>query len=53
MTYMIPEECLPLELPEIKTYQPTETGEPPLGHAEKWAWDTKTNTIVNVSEIDN
>ena len=53
MPYMIPEECLPLELPEIKTYQPTETGEPPLGHAEKWAWDTKTNTIVNVSEIDN
>ena len=53
MPYMIPEECLPLELPEIKTYQPTETGEPPLGHAEKWAWDTKTNTILNVSEIDN
>ena len=53
MPYMIPEECLPLELPEIKTYQPTETGEPPLGHAEKWAWNTKTNRVVIVSEINN
>ena len=53
MPYMIPEECLPLELPEIKTYQPTETGEPPLGHAEKWAWDTKINQVVDVSEIDH
>ena len=53
MPYMIPEECLPLELPEIKTYQPTETGEPPLGHAEKWAWDTVNRCVVNVSAIDN
>ena len=35
--YMLPEDCLPLELPEIDKYQPTETGEPPLGHAKKWA----------------
>ena len=53
MPYMIPEECLPLELPEIKTYQPTETGEPPLGHAEKWAWDTTNRCVVDVSAIDN
>jgi len=49
---MIPEECLPIELPEIKEYKPTETGEPPLGRATKWAWDTKTNTVVENSKID-
>ena len=38
MPYMIPTECLPLELPEIDKYEPTETGEPPLGRARKWAW---------------
>ena len=53
MPYMIPEECLPLELPEIKTYQPTETGEPPLGHAERWAWDTTKNAVVDKKLIDN
>lgn len=42
MPYMIPEECLPLELPEVAKFLPTETGEPPLGHATRWAWDTKT-----------
>ena len=50
---MIPEECLPIELPEIKEYKPTETGEPPLGRAEKWAWDTKQNKIVENTLIDN
>ena len=49
----ISEECLPLELPEVSEFKPTATGEPPLGHAQKWAWDTKTNTVVNVSDIDN
>ncbi len=49
---MIPEDCLPIELPEIKEYKPTETGEPPLGRAEKWAWDTKTNQVVENSLID-
>ena len=53
MPYMIPKECLPLELPEISDYKPTETGEPPLGHAKHWAWDTKTDTVVDVSHIDN
>jgi len=53
MPYMIPKECLPLELPEIDKYQPTETGEPPLGRAKQWAWDTKTDTVVDVSDIDN
>lgn len=41
MPYMVPEECLPIELPEVDQYKPTETGEPPLGHAQKWAWDTE------------
>ena len=50
--YMIPEECLPLELPEIDKYQPTETGEPPLGRATKWAWDTANNKVVDNSLID-
>jgi leucyl-tRNA synthetase len=53
MPYMIPKECLPLELPEIDKYQPTETGEPPLGRAKKWAWDTKTDSVVDNSLIDN
>jgi len=53
MPYMIPKECLPLELPEIDEYKPTETGEPPLGRAKVWAWDTNTNTVVDKSLIDN
>ena len=50
---MIPEECLPLELPEISDYKPTETGEPPLGHAVKWAFDTVNKQVVEKSLIDN
>ena len=53
MPYMIPKECLPLELPEVDEYKPTETGEPPLGHAKIWAWDTKFDKVVSVDEIDN
>lgn len=53
MPYMIPAECLPLELPEIDQYKPTETGEPPLGHAKKWAWNTEKNEVVDKSLIDN
>ena len=36
MPYMLDESKLPLELPEIDKYLPTETGEPPLGRAAKW-----------------
>lgn len=50
---MIPESALPLELPEIEDYKPTETGEPPLGHARKWAFDTRCNKVVDRSSIDN
>ena len=52
MPYMIPEECLPLQLPEVDQYKPTEDGQPPLGHAKKWAWNTATNSIADVAEID-
>ena len=51
--YMIPEECLPLQLPEVDQYKPTETGEPPLGHAQKWAWDTEKNEVVDKSLVNN
>jgi len=53
MPQMVPEECLPLELPEVDKFLPTETGEPPLGNAKRWAWDTKTNSVVENSLIDN
>lgn len=53
MPQMIPEDCLPLELPEVDKYEPTETGEPPLGRAKKWAWDTESRSVVDCSAIDN
>ena len=53
MPYMIPEECLPLELPEVDQYKPTEDGQPPLGHAKKWAWDTVNRSVVDCSTIDH
>ncbi len=52
MPYMIPADKLPIELPEIDKYQPTETGEPPLGRAVKWAWDTEKEEIVDKALID-
>ena len=53
MPYMIPEECLPLLLPDVDQYKPTESGEPPLGHARRWAWDTANNCVADKSAIDN
>lgn len=53
MPYMLPEEALPLELPEIDKYEPTETGEPPLGRAKMWAWDTVANAVTSKDRIDN
>ena len=52
---MIPEECLPIQLPEVKDFKPTETGEPPLGNATKWAWNETTRSVVDcnlVNEVD-
>lgn len=53
MPQMIAKEYLPIELPEVEKYLPTETGEPPLGNAEVWAWDTVANKVVNNNEINN
>ena len=53
MPQMMPEDKLPVELPEIDKYQPTESGEPPLGRATKWAWDTEKEEIVDKALIDN
>ncbi|MBR4533694.1 MAG: leucine--tRNA ligase [Bacteroidaceae bacterium] len=50
---MIPEECLPLQLPDVDKFLPTETGEPPLGNATKWAWDEQNKKVVENSLIDN
>ena len=50
---MIPEECLPVQLPEVEKFLPTETGEPPLGNATVWAWDEANKQIVENSKIDN
>ena len=53
MPYMVPEECLPLELPEIDKYEPTETGEPPLGRAKIWAWNEAERKVVDKSLVDD
>ncbi|RKE98517.1 leucine--tRNA ligase [Ichthyenterobacterium magnum] len=49
MPQMIEAKHLPIRLPEVEKYLPTETGEPPLGRADVWAWDTNTNTVVSNS----
>lgn len=38
LPYLIEEEELPLLLPDVDKYLPTETGEPPLGRAEDWKY---------------
>ncbi|KQC30952.1 leucine--tRNA ligase [Flagellimonas eckloniae] len=53
MPQMIADEHLPLELPEVEKYLPTETGEPPLGNATVWAWDTEQCTVVNNELINH
>ena len=50
--YPIPEECLPLELPEVTDFKPTASGEPPLGHAKRWAWDEANRAVVATERID-
>ena len=49
MPQMVPEACLPLQLPEVTKFLPTETGEPPLGNATRWAWDTENNCVTENS----
>ncbi|MBR1711784.1 MAG: leucine--tRNA ligase [Alloprevotella sp.] len=53
MPQMLPEECLPLELPDVDKFLPTETGEPPLGNARQWAWDTERRSVVDKSLVNN
>ena len=53
MPYALPEECLPLELPAVTEFKPTATGEPPLGHAQVWAWDEHNRKVVDKKLIDN
>lgn len=53
MPQMIDAKHLPITLPEVEKYLPTETGEPPLGNANVWAWCTKENKVVDNSKINN
>ena len=52
MPQMVPAECLPIELPEVTKFLPTETGEPPLGNATRWAWDTVNRCVTENARID-
>jgi len=53
MPQMIDAAHLPIKLPEVEKYLPTETGEPPLGNATDWAWCTETNSVVSNDKINN
>ncbi len=49
---MVPEECLPIQLPQVENFKPTESGEPPLGNALIWAWDEVNKQVVDKKLID-
>lgn len=53
MPQMLPLEKLPLELPNVDKFLPTETGEPPLGRASQWAWDTQKNEVTDTDKVNN
>ncbi|PHR97255.1 MAG: leucine--tRNA ligase [Leeuwenhoekiella sp.] len=53
MPQMIDAAHLPIHLPEVEKYLPTEEGEPPLGRADVWAWDTNQNKVVSNDKIDH
>ena len=50
---MIDKKHLPIALPEVEKYLPTEDGQPPLGNATVWAWDTETNQVVSNEKINH
>lgn len=50
---MIEDKYLPIRLPEVEKYLPTEDGQPPLGNASVWAWDTMNNQVVENAKIDH
>jgi len=51
--HLIPDDCLPLALPEVSKYLPTADGAPPLGNATEWAWDTVQNKVASNENIDH
>ncbi len=53
MPYTLPVSALPLELPEVEKYLPTEDGNPPLGNAKNFAWDKVNQKVVSTELIDN
>ncbi len=50
---MISQEFLPIVLPEVEKYLPTQDGQPPLGNAKVWAWDTLNNKVVSTDLVNN
>jgi len=53
MPYTLPVSALPLELPEVEKYLPTEDGDPPLGNAKTFAWDEANQKVVDTDLIDD
>tara|TARA_R110002050_G_scaffold110892_3_gene223637 strand:+ start:45566 stop:48661 length:3096 start_codon:yes stop_codon:yes gene_type:complete len=53
MPQMIAAKHLPIALPEVEKYLPTETGEPPLGNATVWAWDRLKAEVVKNDLVDH
>ena len=53
MPYTLPVSALPLELPEVEKYLPTEAGDPPLGNAKNFAWDEMNEKVVSTDLIDD
>ena len=53
MPYTLPVSALPLELPEVEKYLPTEDGDPPLGNAKNFAWDKINQKVVSTELVDN
>ena len=53
MPQMIDEKYLPIILPEVEKYLPTEDGKPPLGNATEWAWDSRAKKVVSNEKLKN
>ena len=53
MPQVVPAECLPVELPQVSKFLPTESGEPPLGNATRWAWDEENSCVTENARIDH
>ncbi len=53
MPQMIDTKHLPIVLPEVEKYLPTEDGKPPLGNATEWAWDSRAKKVVSNEKLKN